>query len=165
MKNLKATISIPASYQLVNKERLDRVLPEKQDEGFKNELLNQSLTKPKLIFLIDTLKPNRYMMIQDQVPYTKIDTLTLYLLIDDERKKSSSTPEVNNSTFFVGSRMDSIKNFRFIESKHKRRSGNQTRIGYTFLISSDKNTTGISFFGNEEQNARAYVKTVKKLSN
>jgi len=86
----------------------------------------------------------------------------MYVLLDNERKKSSSGPEVNDSTYFVGARIDSTSSFKFIEFKYTRKSGNKHRTGYTFMISNNTHTSGISFFSPEEQDVRKYLKTIAK---
>lgn len=162
LETLGATIKLPGTYSPVNKERLNRILNHKEDQGFKDELLDLIQRKKNVKMLIDTINPYKYILITEKVSYVKIDTILMYIQIDDERKKSSSRADVNDSTYFVGSRLDSIGSFRFIESKHTRKSGNRRRIGYTFMISDDTHTSGISFFSPEEQDARKYVKMIFK---
>ena len=162
LEALGATVKLPGTYSPVNKERLNRILNHKEDQGFKDELLSLIQRKKNIKMLIDTINPYKFILITEKVSYVKIDTILMYIQIDDERKKSSSRADVNDSTYFVGSRLDSIGSFRFIESKHTRTSGNRRRIGYTFMISDDAHTYGISFFSPEEQDARKYVKTIFK---
>jgi hypothetical protein len=162
LETLGVSIKLPRTYRPVNKERVDRILNHKEDQGFKNELLSLIQRKKNVKMLIDTINPYKFILITEKVPYVKIDTISMYIQIDDERKKSSSRADVNDSTYFVGSRLDSIGSFRFIECKHTRKSGNRRRIGYTFMISDDAHTSGISFFSPEEQDARKFVKTILK---
>ena len=146
----------------MNKERMDRMLSDKSDVNYKNELLNFSQTNAGVEFLIDTLNPYKFILIKEKVSYVKIDTNTLYLIVDKERRQSSSTPDIMDSIFYVGSRIDSIANFKFIESKHNRKSGTKQRIGYSFVISTDTHTTGISFYGPQEQEAVKYIQTIQR---
>lgn len=162
LETLRATIKIPASYSPVSKERLNRILYHKEDQGFKEELLGMMQRKKNIKLLIDTINPNKFILITEKVSCIKIDTISMYILLDSERKKSSSRADVNDSTYFVGSKLDSIRSFKFIEFKHTRKSRNRRRIGYTFVISDDLHTSGISFFGPEDQDARKYVKTILK---
>lgn len=162
LENLSATIELPDTYKPVNKERLDRILVWKEDDQFKNELLAYLRKKKSFKSLIDTLNPYKFIFIDEKVAYVKIDTNSMYLLIDSERKKSSSRPGVNDSTYFIGSRIDSNSSFKFIESKSNRKSGAKRRFGYTFVISNNTHTSGIAFFSPKEQDARKYVKTIAK---
>jgi len=162
LETLRATIKLPNTYGSVSKERLDKILNHKEDQRFKDELLGLIQRKENVKMLIDTINPYKFILITENVSYVKIDTTSMYIQVDDERKKSSSRVDINDSTYFVGSRLDSIGSFRFIESKHTRRSGNRWRTGYTFILSDNAHTSGISFFSPEDQDARKYVKTILK---
>jgi len=162
LETIRATIKLPDTYGPVSKERLDKILNHKEDQRFKDELFGLIQAKKNVKMLIDTVNPYKFILITENVSYVKIDTTSMYIQIDAERKKSSSRVDINDSTYFVGSRLDSIGSFKCMESKHTRRSGNRRRNGYTFMISDNAHTSGISFFSPEDQDARKYVKTILK---
>lgn len=162
LETLGATIKLPNTYVPVSQERLDRILNHKEDQRFKDELLGVIQRKKNVKMMIDTINPYKFILITKNISYVKIDTFSMYIQIDDERKKSSSQADINDSTYFVGSRLDSIGSFRFLESKHTRKSGNTRRVGYTFMISDNAHTSGISFYSPEDEDARKYVKTIFK---
>lgn len=162
LETLGATIKLPNTYVPVSQERLDRILNHKEDQRFNDELLGVIQRKKNVKMLIDTINPYKFILITENISYVKIDTLSMYIQIGDERKKSSSRADINDSTYFVGSRLDSIGSFRFLECKHTRKSGNRRRVGYTFMISDNAHTSGISFYSPEDEDARKYVKTIFK---
>lgn len=162
LEPLKASIKLPGTYSPLNKGRLDRILNHEEDQGFKDELLSLVQGNKNIKVMIDTINPYKFILIEEKVSYVRIDTMAMYILIDSERKKSSSRADVSDSIYFVGSKLDRIGRFRFIESKHTRKSGNRQRIGYSFIISDDAYTSGISFFSPEEQDSRKYITTISK---
>lgn len=162
METLRATIKLPNTYLPVSTERLNIILNQREYQQFKDELLDLIQRNKNVKILLDTINPYKFILIKENVSYVKIDTVSMYTLIDNERKKSSPRTDINDSTYFIGSRLDSVGSYRFIESKHTRKSGNRGRTGYTFIISDNAHTSGISFFSPEDQDARQFVKTIFK---
>ena len=60
LETLGATIKLPNTYSPVSKERLNRILNHKEDQGFKNELLGLIQRKKNIKMLIDTINPYKY---------------------------------------------------------------------------------------------------------
>ena len=161
LKKIGAIISLPNSYRLVDSNQLDLIVNKKDDEAFKGELKDFYIKNPNKQLLIDTLNPYNFILLSVITPYVPIDTNTLYFVIERERSLSSSSPNVSDSAFYVGSKMDSISNFKFIVSKYKRTKFNKKRIGYNYMISTDRKTIGIAFYSPEEQETRPFINSIK----
>lgn len=162
LKKLGAVIKIPDSYKPVTEKDIERIIYKKRDSGFKNDLLRMCRLNPKCEFLIDTLNPYKFIMTSEITPYFKIDSNAFYFTIDHEPSISSSSPNISDSVYYVGSKMGSFSDFKFIESKYLRKLNAYKRISYNYMISSDKKIIGIGFYSPEEQDVRRFINTIKK---
>jgi hypothetical protein len=162
LKEIEAVIKLPNSFKPIGQEDVLRAIDKKKDPGFKNGALQFQQLNPNSEMLIDTVDPYKFIMISKITPYAPIDSNSFYFLIDRERSRSSSKPDINDSTYYVGSKMGAIGAFKFIESKYKRTSNNMTLVVYSYMITSDKKSTGIAFYGPKEQDVRVFVNSIKK---
>jgi hypothetical protein len=161
LKDLNAIIRIPSLYKSVDEKEIGRIINKENDFQFRDELLAFIIQNPNDNVLIDTVNPYKYILVSSITPYIVIDSNSFYYTIDHERSISCSKPN-NDSTYYVGSKMGIIGNFKFIESKYQRAREGRQRIGYTYIISSEAKTIGISFYSPEIQDVRQYINTIKK---
>lgn len=162
LKKLGAVIEIPDSYKPVTEKDIERIIKKKNDLGFKNDLLRILHLNTKCEYLVDTLNPYKFIMTSEITPYFKIDSNAYYFIIDHERSISSSSPKVEDSVYYVGSKMGSVADFKFIESKYLRKLNAYKRINYSYMISSGKKIIGFAFYGPEEQDVSRFINTIKK---
>jgi hypothetical protein len=128
LTELGAVIKIPDSFKSVTEKDIVGIVFKENDLELKNDLLKVYKLNPKCKFLIDTLDPYKFIMTAEITPSFKIDSNALYFIIDHERSISSSSPNINDSVYYVGSKMGSIAGFSFIESKYLRKLNAKKRI-------------------------------------
>ncbi|RZJ49968.1 MAG: hypothetical protein EOO44_17295 [Flavobacterium sp.] len=164
LPKLKAEIKIPDSYKPVDNIDINRIISRPDDIGFREEMLNFYKTNPKTKLLIDTLNPYSFIMISEISEYVPIDSNSFYGTIEYERNRSSSSPAVEDSTYYVGSKIDSVPNFKFLTSKYERKLNGRHRFSHLFIISSKNKTLGISFYSptDEKRKVMRYIKTIKE---
>ncbi len=161
LKEIGAVIKLPNSYKLADKNNIHRIVHQQTQEKIKDELTKWLLSGPGEL-LIDTLNPYKFIIVSKITPYVPIDSNSFYFVIDHERSLSSSKPNINDSTYYVGSKMGSIAGFKFMESKYRRTSNNNMRIAYSYMISSKEKTIGIGFYSPAEQDVKPFVNSIKK---
>jgi len=159
LKELDAIIKLPGQYKSVEVTEIGRIIY--NDSLFRDELLAYLFQNPDDIVLIDTVNPYRYIVVSSITPYIVIDSNTFYYLVDHERSFSGSSPD-SDSTYYVGSKMGSLGPFKFIESKYQIASNGRRRIGYSYILSSEEKTMGISFYSPGVQDVRQYINTIQK---
>lgn len=161
LRELDATIRIPGLYKSVDGKEAGRIINKEYDSEFRDELSDYIIRNPDDQMLIDTLNPNKFIVVSAITPYVVIDNNSFYYTIDHERSISGSK-QSNDATYYVGSKMGSVGTFKFIESMYRRAAGGRLRIGYTYLISSEAKTISISFYSPEKQDVRQYINTIRK---
>ncbi|MEO7214722.1 hypothetical protein, partial [Mucilaginibacter sp.] len=119
LKEIGAVIKLPASYKAADRNNIDRLINKQADENIKNEFTKRLLSDTGSKLLIDTLNPLKFIFISKITPYAPIDSNSFYFIIDHERSRSSSKPDINDSTYYVGSKMGSVSGFKFMESKYR----------------------------------------------
>lgn len=149
--HLRASIQLPSSYVSIDKIKLNL-----KDSLFQ-KLTNRN---KKQTILVDKSNHNNFILILP-VTYQKIDSLSFYLLIDNQRKISSKKIAID-SIFFIGSKMDSIGKFKYIISKYQGiKKNNRDLIVKSVVVSSKTKTVGISFFSEKNQDIRPFLYTIK----
>ncbi|MCF8372741.1 MAG: hypothetical protein K9H64_14045 [Bacteroidales bacterium] len=154
-------IKIPSVYKKVEESDIRKFINQKEDELFRDELLNFASQNSEDLLLLDTLNPFKFILISEIIPSIQIDSIMFWLIIDQEREKSCNEPKPD-STYYVGSKLKILKNIKYIESKHVSHDRfNRQRVGYSFIISANNKTVGIGFFGPEEQDISNYINSIE----
>jgi len=151
--HLDASIKLPASYVSLNERKF------KKEDALLQKIYNANR---KQTILIDTTNNNNFIIILPAT-YQKIDSTVLYIFIDKERKKSSKTVTVD-SMYFFGSRIGSIRNYKYIESKYQGiKKNNKDLFVKSIVISSATKTVGISFFSEKNPDTKPFIDSISEL--
>jgi len=159
---LNATITLPGYYKNVETLDINSIIKNKELEYFKKDLIKFIAQNPEDVFIIDTINPMNFIFISQIEPYVKIDSMLYYRIIMKEDDYMKSRKE-SDSVFYYGSKMGKIGNLEFIESKYRNNDIlNRQRFTYGFILSSEQNSTGITFSTTEEDNIADYLNTIKE---
>lgn len=161
LEYIDGSMMIPSTYVELSFENIDDIIYKAEDLPYKMEL-TELMGDPSDIRYVDTLDPYDFIHIFP-ASYKRIDSNAYYFTVNYHLNRFPQAVRPGDTIQFYGCRMDSIRDFRILETKMIRENVRIEggRYSYTASITKDSSTVSVQISTNSPLNTWEYYRTLR----